>query len=415
MFDSEVNPSGVRQADVVVAIPSYNEAESIAYPTQKAAEGLARYFAGRSSVIINCDNASPDNTGNVFLNTPVDVPKIYLSTPRGIRGKGNNLRNLFRKAIELESKAVLVVDADLKTIRPEWIKNLAEPLFSGFSFVAPLYVRDKYDDPVTSEIAYPLLRALYGRRVRQPLSGEFGFSGQLAKVFLSSSIWDDQIAHFGIDIWMTTLALGQRIQFCQSFMGGPKVHRAKDPADSLGPLFKEAVGTIFSLMPHFEKSWSSVKYSKPTAIYGFGAGEVGSPPKVEVDGERLIQSFHAGFDAYGEAWESLLSRDVYSKLLEMKGMRKGLFTFPADLWARLLYDLAVSYQVAPDQRDLLLESLIPLYYGRIFSFVRKTRRMSFRQAEETIEEDCMTFELTKPYLIRRWQERARTKEMMNAE
>jgi glucosylglycerate synthase len=409
MFESEVNPFGVRKADVIVAIPSYKEAESIGYPTRQAAEGLVKYFPDRSSVIINCDNGSPDHTREVFLGTPVGVPKIYISTPAGMVGKGNNLKNLFRKAIDLQAKAVLVVDADLKTIRPEWIRNLAEPLFSGYSFVAPLYVRHKYDDPFTSEIAYPLIRALYGRRVRQPLSGEFGFSGQLAQVFLSSPLWNDQIARFGIDVWMTTLALGQKTQFCQSFMGGPKVHRPKDPADSLGPLFKEAIGTIFSLMPYFEKSWMAVKYSKPTAIYGFGPGEVEIPPKVDVEGERLLQSFHEGFGLYGAAWERFLSRDLYAKLLEMEGMKKGLFTFPADLWARLLYDLAISHQEAPDQRDLLLESLIPLYHGRIFSFVRKTRRMSIRQAEETIEEDCMTFELTKPYLVGRWAERVRPK------
>ena len=407
MFESEVNPSGVRKADLVVAIPSYNEAESIGYPAQKAAEGMERYFPDRTTVLINCDNNSPDNTMGVFLGTPVNVPKIYISTPPGMTGKGNNLKNLFRKVIELEAKAVLVLDADLKTIQPEWIRNLAEPLFSGFSFVAPLYVRHKYDDPLTSEIAYPLIRALYGRRVRQPLSGEFGFSGELARVFLSSPFWNEQIAHFGVDIWMTTLAVGQKVQFCQSFMGGPKVHRPKDPADSPGSIFKEAIGTLFSLMPHFERSWMGGKYSKPTAIYGFGPGDVEPARKVEFDSDRLIESFHEGFDRYGSAWEGFVSRDVYTKLLEMRGMKKGFFTFPADLWARLLYDLAISHMDAPDQRDLLLEGLIPLYHGRIFSFVRKTKRMSIRQAEETTEEDCMTFELTKPYLVKRWQERVR--------
>jgi hypothetical protein len=29
--------------------------------------------------------------------------------------------------------------------------------------------------------------------------------------------------------------------------------------------------------------------------------------------------------------------------------------------------------------------------------------MSTRQAEEAIEEDCMTFEMTKPYFVKKWQ------------
>lgn len=50
-----------------------------------------------------------------------------------------------------------------------------------------------------------------------------------------------------------------------------------------------------------------------------------------------------------------------------------------------------------------MKALIPLFCGRTYSFLRKTRRMSPSQAEETIEEDCATFEMTKPYLVKRWQ------------
>ncbi len=405
MFEPEVNPAGVSRVDLAVAIPSYNEAETIAYPTLQANEGLSRFFRDKSSVIINCDNDSLDGTKDAFLSTPTDVPKIYLSTPPGIRGKGRNIRNLFLKAVELKAKAVVVIDADLRTMRPEWIKHLAEPLFGGYAYVAPLYVRHKYDDLLTSAIAYPLLRALYGRRVRQPIGGEFGFSGDLAETFRSCNLWNDFVSRFGIDAWMTIIALQQRVQFCQSFLGSPKVDRPKDPSISSVPLFKEIVGTIFSLMPHFEKQWIKVRYSKPTAIYGFGLGEVEKPPKVEVDSERLIQRFHEGFALYSDAWEEALSRDIYMKLLEIRGMRRDIFSFPAELWARLLYDMAVFYRNVPEKRDLVLESLMPLYYGRTFSCVRKTKSLSTRQAEEHVEEDCMAFEMTKPYLVRRWMER----------
>ena len=404
MHKRDVNPEGVRQADLVVSIPSYNEADSIGYPTTQASEGLAKYFSDIKSVIINCDNDSPDNTRQAFLDTPTKVPKIYISTPPGVRGKGNNFKNLFRKVVELEAKAVVVVDADLKSITPEWIKHLAEPLLSDFAYVAPLYVRHKYDGTITNGIAYPLSRALYGRRVRQPIGGDFGFSGELARAYLESDIWDEAVAHFGIDIWMTTLALNRGAQICQSFMGRPKIHRPKDPAASLGPMFRQVVGTIFSMMRHFESFWTRVKYSKPTAIYGFGLGEVEMPPKVEVDSQKLFTKFHDGFDQYRDPLEKVLTRDVYKKLMEIRGMKERLFAFPSDLWARVLYDVAVALRDRGGESDLILDSLIPLYYGRTLSFVKKTRRMSTLQAEEAIEEVCMTFEKTKPYLIQRWAE-----------
>jgi hypothetical protein len=71
----------------------------------------------------------------------------------------------------------------------------------------------------------------------------------------------------------------------------------------------------------------------------------------------------------------------------------------------VLFDLAVAYKNAPLDRDLMMDSLIPLYFGRTLSFVRGTTRMSIKQAEQAIEEDCMKFEMTKPYLLQRWGEK----------
>ena len=408
MFEKEVNPEHIKKVDLVVSIPSYNEADSISFPTKQASEGLVKYFPDKKAVIINCDNNSPDNTKQAFLNTPTEIPKIYISTPPGVKGKGNNFKNLFQKVVALKAKAIVVVDADLKSITPEWIKHLGEPLFSDFSYVAPLYVRHKYDGTITNGIAYPMSRALYGRRVRQPIGGDFGFSGKLARVYLENDIWDEAVANFGIDIWMTTLALNQRVQVCQAFMGRPKIHKPKDPAAALGPMFRQVVGTIFSLTRKFESFWMKVRYSKPTSIFGFGLGEVEMPPKVEVDSHKLIQNFHDGFGPYKDIWQMALSKDVYQKLLEIKGMKERVFTFPTDLWARILYDMAVAYRDGLPDPDQFMDSLIPLYFGRTFSFVKKTKRLSTRQAEEAIEEDCMTFEMTKPYFIKRWMEKSTT-------
>jgi len=403
VFEKEVNPEKITQAEMVVCIPSYNEADSISFPAKQASLGLAKYFSDKSAVIINCDNNSPDNTRQAFLDTPTDVPKMYLSTPPGLKGKGNNFKNLFEKVVELQAEAVVVVDADLKSITPEWIKHLGEPLFNDFTYVAPLYVRHKYDGTITNGIAYPLSRALYGRRVRQPIGGDFGFRGELAKIYLESEIWDEAVANFGIDIWMTTVALAQGAQACQAFMGRPKIHRPKDPAASLGPMFREVVGTIFAMMKHFDKFWLNIKYSKPTAIYGFGLGEIEMPPKVDVDTEKLFQRFHEGFDQYSDIWEMVLSRDIFQKLQEMKGMKERLFTFPTDLWARVLYDMAIAYRDEVCDHHQMMDALIPLYFGKTLAFVKKTKRLSILLAEEAIEEDCVTFEMTKPYLIQRWQ------------
>ena len=118
-FETEYNPENIKSAEMVVCIPSHKEADSISYPTIQADKGLKKYFGDRRSVIINCDNNSPDNTRQAFLDTPTDIPKIYISTAPGVKGKGNNFGNLFRKVVDLAAQAVVVVDADLQSITPE--------------------------------------------------------------------------------------------------------------------------------------------------------------------------------------------------------------------------------------------------------------------------------------------------------
>ncbi|TLN15730.1 hypothetical protein FDZ71_07170 [bacterium] len=117
------NPDKVKEADLIIGIPSRNEADSIGFAVEQASEGLAKYFANLRAVIVNCDNQSDDGTKEAFFAARSKVPRIYLSTPDGVRGKGNNLKNLFRLAGELKTKAVVCLDADTKSLSPKWIKT----------------------------------------------------------------------------------------------------------------------------------------------------------------------------------------------------------------------------------------------------------------------------------------------------
>ena len=401
----EENPTSIMKADIVVGIPSFNEASNISYPTMQAALGLKEHFGEMASVIINCDNNSVDGTCDAFMNTDTSgIPKMCLTTHRGIRGKGNNLRNLFRKILELEARAVIVIDANLKSITPLWIKNLGEPLFRDFAFVAPIYVRHKYDGTITSNVAYPLTRCLYGRRVRQPIGGDFGISGKMAGIFVKSPLWDEDVSQSGIDIWMTTIAMNEGVPICQAFMGKPKAQKPRDPSLVPGPMFKQIVSTIFNLMIAYHEKWASTKWSKPTAIFGFGVGEVEAPPVVKVSKERLYTRFREGFNTNWNLYRSLFSSENLQKVREIASLDIDHFEMPVPVWARILFDCSISYSKKVMDRARLIEVLIPLYYGMTLSFVNKTEGMSSQQAEEYLEDMCLIFEQSKPYLVYRWNQ-----------
>ncbi|RLC39861.1 MAG: glycosyl transferase, partial [Candidatus Nealsonbacteria bacterium] len=158
----EENPSSIKKAKIVVGIPSFNEADSIAYVVKKVDEGLEKYFKNYQKVIINSDNNSPDGTGQVFLQTKTKTPKIYISPSSTICGKGNNLFNFFLKIKELGAEMAMTVDADLKSITPEWVKCLLGSVEKGYNFITPLYYRHKFDASITNHLCFPLIYGLLG-------------------------------------------------------------------------------------------------------------------------------------------------------------------------------------------------------------------------------------------------------------
>jgi len=400
----EENPKEIKKADLVVGIPSCNEAESIGYTVEQASKGIRQYFSSLDSVLVNCDNNSTDGTKDVFFSAPGDVPRIYLSTPPGTSGKGSNLRNLYEKARDLQAKVVVVVEADIKNISPHWIRNLAEPVLKGAGYVCPLYLRHKYEATLTSSVVYPLMRCLYGRRVRQPNVGDFGFTGKLLDSFLNSPLWTESVQLYGVDIWMTTIALNSRLPICQAVMGVPKIHRVKDPYAYLSVLFQQVVRTIFDQMAIYSNFWLQVRWSKPTSLFGTDSHEVETPLPVEVNVNQLYERFLQGFDKYQGMWERMYDQTICPKIQEIRSLGLQHFSFPTQTWARIIFDAANAYhRMGEPERATLLDSLLPLYLGKVLSFVKKTERMSLQQAEEYIENECTVFEENKPYLAKIWE------------
>jgi len=405
------NPDGVKSADIVVGIPSLNEADSIHVPTAAAAAGLQEFFPQYRSVIINVDNHSEDGTKETFFNTSTQCPKVYISTAEGVRGKGNNVRNLFGAAVELGAQAVVVVDADLTSITPSWVRYLAEPVLGGFDYVSPIYVRHKYDGTITNHIAYPMMRSLFGLRVRQPIGGDFGFSGKLARAWLSSRLWNDNVAHFGIDIWMTVTAIARHFKVCQAFLGTPKGHKPKDPAGDLTPMFTQVVSTLFDLTRAFEYYWKEITESRPSSVFGFGLGVSSEVAPIEIDTANLFRLFQTGAGEHAQTWEQVMSREVFGEVQQVQSLQSAdEFNMTTSLWARMLFDFAVANRNAEVPQDQLLKALVPFYHARLLSYVNRTSGMDTREAEEYLENISRTFQKEKPYLIQRWDNTANRKE-----
>lgn len=414
-FRSEIHGQieKVGSADIVVGIPSYNNARTIGHVVRAVQAGLAKYFPERRAVIVNSDGGSADGTTEVVQKTSVEdfgaillhhriEPISKIAFPySGIPGKGSAFRAIFEIAQTLEAKACVVVDSDLRSITPEWIELLVKPVLDGgFDYVAPLYHRHKFDGTITNSIVYPLTRALYGKRVRQPIGGDFGFSGKLAQFYLGQDVWESDVARFGIDIWMTTTAIANNFKVAQSFLGA-KIHDAKDPGADLSSMLYQVVSATFELMENHAAVWMPVRGSEPVPAFGFEYA-VGLE-HVNVNTARMLKLFREGLLNLREIWLDILGAGDLREVERLGALDDREFRFPLGLWTRIVYDYALAFHLKKLPREHLIKSLLPLYIGKTAAFVLEVDPMTQHEAEAEIEKLCMEFENGKDYLLTCWK------------
>ena len=385
------------RADIVVGIPSFRNAATIGHVTEAAAEGLRRNFPNMRAVIVNADGGSEDGTRDRVRASADGVP-IVTGRYEGRSGKGSAFRAIFEAVTLLGARACAVVDSDLRSITPEWIARLVGPIVRGEAdYVTPLYARHKHDGTITNTIAYPLTRALYGARVRQPIGGEFGFGADLARVYLAEPVWESDVAKFGVDIFMTTTALARGVRVAQAFLGA-KIHDPKDPGADLGPMFTQVVGTLLTLARKNVDVWRSVTGSRDVPVIGEIAPV--EPEAVNASVRVLVEKFRAGAGDQDPAWTAILSfdtRDVARKAAETGNAS----AIGGRFWAKAVYEIVAAAKTREDT-EVLARALLPLYFGRVAALIGEMQGLDQPGAERVVEQQALAFEQAKPYLLERW-------------
>ncbi|MGE5346404.1 MAG: cell wall biosynthesis glycosyltransferase [Acidithiobacillales bacterium] len=402
--------------DILVGIPSFNNERTIGHVVRAAVSGIAKHFRDAKAVLVNSDGGSRDRTREIVERTEagslteilvdaVPSPATRIVAPYiGLPGKGSALRTIFRIAVELEAKACCVVDSDLRSITPGWIELLLSPVLRhGYEFVSPLYSRHRYDGTITNTIVYPMTRALYGKRVRQPIGGDFGFSGSLAGRFLEYDRWEGPVARYGIDIFMTTTALAEGRRPCQAFLGA-KLHDPKDPGADLQPMMVEVVSTLFELMDRYEKAWDGVTGSEDVPLFGFPYA-VGLDP-VPVKVERLSAIFRQAATDLQSVWRSFLSEDSIAAIHDAAETRPEP-TLRDESWARILFEAVAGWKRRLLPAETLILSLVPLYLGKVATYVAETRDVTDEEAEQRLHALAAVFEREKDALRSLWREGVR--------
>ncbi len=390
--------------DVVVGIPSYNESQTIGYVTRMVGEGLAEYFPDAASIIVNCDNNSPDGTKEAFLSAdvPDKIRKKYISTPEGIKGKGNNFYNLFRFCRDAKAKVTIVVDADLRSITPEWIKYLGYPIKEGEDFVAPLYSRHQFDATITNHLCYPLIFSLARFDVRQPIGGDFAFSPRLCSCWLDQE-WTDMTRQYGIDIFMSLNAVFSGFNICESGLGN-KIHNASAP--KLGKMFEEVVYTLFSTLLRHRHVWLEAPlledspdiYRPEHTINQYGLEKMMEPQALSIDILGLKKQCRDEYETYKHLIKQYLNPYDYNWIRYM--FMVDDYDLNTMIWTQIVYRLLFLFDDAPEEtKQEIIDALKPLYFARCITFDYTTFRYSADFVRKEIKNQSRAFLSQKPYLM----------------
>ena len=392
MFEREVNPQRVTEADIVVGFATYKEADCIQVPTSVSDEGLTKYFGDRKCVLMCCDNASPDDTEGAFLSVETKNPKIYITTPPDTPGKGYNFENMYRKAIELGAECVVCIDGDIISITPEWVLYFVNAIDTGFDLATPLYCRHKYDGTITNSICHPTVAGILGYNVRQPIGGDFALSRALIEHLITRS-WHRTTEEYGIDIFITTNAILGGFDIAEVGLG-QKVHKPSAP--KLGPMFAQVVSTLFLMVTRHFHEWKTrtTEYTPPL----FGLREMGQPQELDMDLEAIKNNAINGYKEHASDLAALLSPD-HMKRIEAS-FKTGEPNIDIDLWVDCVWDMIVAFADTAD-KNTVVEALRALYFGRAYSFMRDTWEMSTAEAEEVIHAGALAFAAKRDELIER--------------
>jgi glucosylglycerate synthase len=398
-------------ADVLIAVTTFNN-ESTIGAVLKAARTALLQFPQYRGLILQMDGGSDDATIKRAKEALPDevtfaqeryplypLHRLQISH-HSVPGKDNAYRAIFTLSKELDAKACCIVGGDAM-LTPDWIASLIQPVLeTGFDLAAPSYRRHKYDGLLVSGILYPVLRALFGKRIRQPIGNDFAYSRGLIRQCLSMDTWGSEAARRDIDFWITLCALEQNLKICQVNLGSRPQSSQAGEAD-LGAILSKLAGVTYLEMERTAELWQRVRGSTPVAVFGLRFD-----PENEVDkpnAKPMIDAYRIGYKNLQDIWGLVLPPAALLELKRMSRQSDEEFRFGAELWARTVYDFAIAHRLRHIGRDHLLQALIPLYLGWVASFVLTVAEANFAQAEEQLERVCLAYESQKPYLISRWR------------
>jgi glucosylglycerate synthase len=404
----------VGEVDILIGLPTYNNAGTIQQVTRAVQAGILQCFPRDRAVIINADGGSRDGTREMVTGVSIDdvwrAKKVYalrtlhaVSTEYGSTPEpGRALRTILAAADLLQAKVCVIISADEATIEPDWLQKLVKPVYrDNFDLALPIYQRQRFEGLLMRNVLYPMVRSIYGYRVREPFASDFAISSRLATDFLNQDSWDQDWVRLGPEVSLTVAAIAGSYRICQSFLG---VRAHTDPsATDLVLALRRTVGALFASLDANFSLWSKISSSQPVPLIDGHCAIV--PEALNINRERLRDMFANGVSELDPVFQYILSPQTLADLHKIATLQVDEFRYPPELWVRTIFEFAASFHQSVINRDHIIQALGPLFRGRALSFLEEISDATEEQIEKNIENLCGQFEQLKPYFLKVWNEK----------
>jgi hypothetical protein len=414
----------IGQTDLVIGLPTYRNPAIAAHVAQVILAGVSQYYGDLQAVLINADIGHAAITRKaIAAHASANGCTCHIVTGRydGPLGQGSAIAAILDAALALDAKAIVILDSYTQTISPNWIPGLAHLILKDKSdLVLPRYQWSLQapGSTLSDLIVYPLFRALWGQSVRHPAASDFAVSPRLATALLDEDVWETDVAEFGLPPWLTTYAIVNKWRVAQSALGSkqttldfplnpPQTTTAKRRANRLTLQFEaqflNIVSVLFRQAYHYPTQWKETKTFHSLSTLTQYAGDVNTEPIPQHDPAPLLDNLALGWIEYRPLWQHILTADNLAHLEALAVLPPDRFYFPSDLWARIIYDFAVVFNKGEHDPYQMVQSLYPLYQGRLAAYWQEIAGLTPVAREGTIAAQAVEFEETRSYLKRRWR------------
>lgn len=409
-------------ADLVIGLPSYNNPQRTAQVAQIALQGAQTYFPDHRTVLINADAGRSRQTRQAVLalaHGNGHSPNIVSGRYEGQLGQGSATAALIDAALALDAAAIVILDSATDSISPEWVAGLAHLVLENKAdLVLPRYRQWLLPEAQLNDlVAYPLFRALWGKSLRHVVAADFAISPALATTMLDEDVWGTSAATFGLMPWLATFGLTHNWRLAQSALSekclgcntGQNDVRTRTPVLETARFrqqFCDVVAKIFRLMYPYRRQWQAVtQFQSLPTLTRFAATNY-AQPWPEPDVSRLLDKLPLGWMEFRRLWQQILTPDNLTQLEALATLPPDLFYFPADLWARIVYDFAVAFNFSETDPTQIVAALLPIYQGRLAAFWQEIAGLALVGREGTVAAQAVEFEETRPYLKKQWHNHA---------